>query len=346
MYKKRLMVCDILSGSVGSFEDLFMIHSLSRWRRGTSGEPIVSMILRDKTGFLRANLICDDETMLADICAKLESARRDGRAVLASGFVEMKGGKVEARLTRAVPLDRGEYESFPGVFSLPAESIELMWMKLKKIAEDNLSEESDECAFGRILLNTLVFQKDRAKLFKEAPGAMIYHHAFIGGLLQHTLRVVETALEFAKKSENIHVSIPLVVVGSILHDVGKIEEYEFSESYIRRTRRGELHGHVILGAMLVDRIGVYLIRKENGRNYWRELLDDVVHIILSHHGRREWGSPIEPALPEAFIVHYADDISAKLDHVLAQLSLATGEDLYSQMLKRRIFESKWGKKER
>ncbi|GEM_PF-774733 len=342
MYKKRLTVFDILNGSLNSFEDIFMIHSLSKWRRGSAGEFVISLMLRDRTGVLKANLICDDEAMLGKICADLESARRDGRAVLVSGFLEERMGRLEATLTKAIPLNYDEYESFPGVFSLPEDSIELLWRELREIVEANLSGSDEECVFGRMLLNTLVFHEKRQRLFKNAPGAMIYHHAFLGGLLQHTLKVTKSALEIAKKIEELSLSIPLIVVGSVLHDIGKIDEYEFSESYIRRTRKGELHGHVILGAMLVNRVGMYLIKRE-GKDCWKELLDDVIHIVLSHHGRREWGSPVEPAFPEAFIVHYADDMNAKLDHVLNQLSLSRGEDVYSQMLRRRLFESKWRK---
>lgn len=141
--------------------------------------------------------------------------------------------------------------------------------------------------------------------FEQCPGAPgTGHHAAIGGLLQHVSEVVSIGRQMARVAR---ANEELVVVGAMLHDIGKLEAYTWETGVFDTTEAGRLIGHVVLGAQMFrdavrDAGGAGLTTDE-----WR-LLE---HLILSHHGQLEYGSPVRPLTLEAEILHFADDASAK-----------------------------------
>ena len=139
--------------------------------------------------------------------------------------------------------------------------------------------------------------------FKFAPAARSIHHDYIGGLLEHTLEVAKTAQALASVYPNIDKD--LLMVGAILHDMGKIEEFTW-ETRIEYTLAGNLIGHLVSGAMMIRTAA------ETLEGFDPLLSIAIQHMILSHHGEKEWGSPKRPKSVEAMVLHYADNISAKV----------------------------------
>ena len=144
--------------------------------------------------------------------------------------------------------------------------------------------------------------------FKRGVAAKKYHHAYIGGLLEHTANVGEIAVRIAPMYEKDGVRKDLVVVGALLHDIGKIWELKIFPKFEYHEEYGKW-GHIFMGASFV---------KERGREFGlpEDILLDLVHIILAHHGEYSKGSPVTPRIPEALLVHLIDNLDAQMNHVL------------------------------
>ncbi len=156
------------------------------------------------------------------------------------------------------------------------------------------------------LLSVVFKDKETEAKFKTHPGAIEIHHDWVGGLLEHTLEV----LNYCRLSWEMFPQLDkdLLTAGALLHDIGKLDELAVT-SRIKGTKRGQLTGHLVLGTIFVsnkcDEIGMEA-----------ELKDKLLHIIVSHHGKKEFGSPVEPMFPEAFVVYYADELSSKIAEML------------------------------
>jgi 3'-5' exoribonuclease len=137
---------------------------------------------------------------------------------------------------------------------------------------------------------------------KYAPGAKLWHHSYLGGLLEHTLKVVE----FCEKAADLYelVDRDLLITGALLHDIGKIYTYSIT-GFIDFTDEGRLLGHIVSG----DEIVRQKIRKVE--NFPQELALQLRHLILSHQGQLEFASPVVPQTLEAIILYYADEMDAK-----------------------------------
>lgn len=160
--------------------------------------------------------------------------------------------------------------------------------------------------------------------FSQAPAAKSVHHAWVGGLAEHTLNVVRTCATFADLYPQI--DRDLIVTAAALHDIGKIDEYTVSLG-IDFSDSGHLVGHIVLGAMMVkeaaDRI--------DGFDRLTSLA--LQHAILAHHGTHEWGSPKRPKSIEAFALHLADDLDAKVDmfrHAIEESDENGEDDLFTK----------------
>ncbi|MGM0608592.1 MAG: 3'-5' exoribonuclease YhaM family protein [Candidatus Muiribacteriota bacterium] len=146
------------------------------------------------------------------------------------------------------------------------------------------------------------------KNFLTAPAAKGYHHNKIGGLVIHTCAVMRVCIELARSYEDSHINSDLLIAGAFFHDIGKVKEYDFT-TVIDINDYGKLLGHITIGICMIHE----KIKKITNFPSNLELL--LKHIILSHHGEFEWGSPKKPALLEALILHYADNIDAKIEGI-------------------------------
>ncbi|MEG1412518.1 MAG: HD domain-containing protein [Acidaminococcaceae bacterium] len=169
-----------------------------------------------------------------------------------------------------------------------------------------------------IVLSGEVYQQ-----FLINPAGMRLHHAYVGGLLHHSVAVAEIALALANKIGKVDRN--LVLVGALLHDLGKLHEIS-PEMGFPYTTEGRLLGHISISAMLLKEQAKAVPELEDKK------LQHLLHIILSHHGEQEKGSPIACATKESFIVHYADEIDA----IMNQFDKKEGKEAweYNKMLQR------------
>ncbi len=189
---------------------------------------------------------------------------------------------------------------------------------INKMKEELLSfSEKVKNYYLKKILDMFFQDKNFMEKFCSSPAAMHYHQNYFGGLLEHTLnvtKIVSTIYELHPEMD-----YDLLITGALLHDIGKIKEFEYDTS-IDVSREGMLLGHIILGNEMVQE----KIKQIEG---FPEILSlKLQHIILSHHGRNEFGSPKEPQLPEAMAIHLADELDAKLDLMIRFKSEARTED--------------------
>ena len=153
------------------------------------------------------------------------------------------------------------------------------------------------------LIDLYFEDKEFAKDFKNAAAAVRYHHAFKGGLLEHTLAVTEICDVISRVYHNLNYD--LLISGAILHDIGKIREYK-TLAITKVTDEGKLLGHITIG------YGWVLEKIKQINDFPQDLRDRLLHIILSHHGQKEFGSPKRPKILEAFVVYYVDHMDADI----------------------------------
>ncbi|MGB7055226.1 MAG: HD domain-containing protein [bacterium] len=184
----------------------------------------------------------------------------------------------------------------------------------------------------RKLLDSFFDDHDFVKLLGLAPAAKKVHHAYLGGLAVHTLSVLRL-LDSIMSAYNF-LSADLLITAGILHDVGKIYEYTYKKR-IDFSDRGRLLGHIVIGSeMVAARIGQI-------PDFPADLSLKILHMILSHHGEVEWGSPKPPLFPEALVLHFADNLDAKMEMMKQVVDKHRGGDKpwsnYHPYLEREIF---------
>lgn len=153
------------------------------------------------------------------------------------------------------------------------------------------------------LIDLFFNDKNFVKDFKNSTAAVKYHHAFKGGLLEHTLSMTKICDYLSKIYHNLNYD--LLITGSVLHDIGKIKEYETVIS-TEVTDEGKLLGHITIG------YGMVLEKIKQIKGFPDDLKNRLLHIMISHHGYREFGSPKRPKILEAFVVFHADYLDADI----------------------------------
>jgi len=151
-------------------------------------------------------------------------------------------------------------------------------------------------------LNTIFFDSNLSNSYKNSPAAMSIHHAYKHGLLEHSLSVLNISLKICENYDY-NLNKDILIAGSLLHDIGKIKEYKITKSGIDKTDLGEMIGHMNIGITLLEPF----LSTVN-----EDIKNHIYHIILSHHGEIEYGSPVLPKTMEAMIIHFADNIDSKL----------------------------------
>jgi len=175
------------------------------------------------------------------------------------------------------------------------------------------------------LLAAMVNDPDISGTFFTCPAAITMHHARIGGLAEHSLNVCRLA--HAATAAAPWLDRDLLTTGALLHDIGKVLEYEVAGDF-RYTLEGKFIGHIIMGHSLVQK----WIRQIP--DFPERLALEVEHILLAHHGQLEFGSPKTPATAEALVIHFADDLDAKLDMVKTAGEAPGTEEAFVRGLRR------------
>lgn len=168
--------------------------------------------------------------------------------------------------------------------------------------------ESLNDAALRNLLERIFSEPAFQERFKEAPGGKLWHHAYLGGLLEHTLSVVYICNTLCRIYPDLNRDV--LTAGAILHDIGKVEEYDWGRGYIEYSDEGRLWGHISIGA---QRVKGEIEAVETSEGFPAELKKTLLHLILSHQGKLEQGSPVLPMTREAVALYYADELDSKLN---------------------------------
>ncbi len=210
--------------------------------------------------------------------------------------------------------------------SLEALAAEDVWDRADFLPQGH-SDEAELIASLRSLVAS-VTDRDLARLlrrvfgdkeffgrFRRCAGAQSYHHAYLGGLLEHTVAVAALCAHLVDQHPS--ANRDLLVAAALLHDIGKVDELECDTS-IEYTDEGRLLGHLVLG---VQRIADAAARVGIDRR--ADVLVRLEHAVLSHHGELEWGSPKRPSTLEALLLHHADNLDAKAAGFASLLSRAS-----------------------
>lgn len=166
--------------------------------------------------------------------------------------------------------------------------------------------------------------------FSQCPASITLHSNQVGGLIHHTVNMVEYCLLAWKQHPEMNRDI--LIAGALLHDIGKVESFRVTTN-INQTEEGIFLGHLIIGMNLVQPL------IDEIEAFPEDLRNKIIHILLSHHGKKEWGSPVEPSIPEAQAVHFADNFDAKLEYILVRRAEAATDDqwIWDYRFKRHIY---------
>lgn len=254
----------------------------------TSGKPYIRLTLSDATGQISGNMW--------DGTKELFQTFRTGDIVKLQAQVETYKGAAQVKVSKlryATP-DEADPEVFLPV--TPADRGALRQELAQILAS---FADPDYAAIARLFFD----DPQMLEAFCRAPAAKENHHAYIGGLLEHTVCLARYADLFARSSGN-RLNRDLLLCGTLLHDIGKTEELSVG-AVIEYTDKGKLLGHLIIGTMMLEERAKALpalppLKKQL-----------VQHLILSHHGKFEYGSPVLPATPEALALHHIDNLDAK-----------------------------------
>jgi 3'-5' exoribonuclease len=217
-----------------------------------------------------------------------------------------RGSKRQLEVTAPLRVIPHELVSIDDFLPRIEQSAESLWEYV-----DRLRGEMRSAKLRRVL--DLFFADDEFRVrFERTPGSISRHHAKVGGLLLHVTEVVSIARTAAKAAK---ANVDLVTVGALLHDIGKVESYEVSVTGFRYTPCGHLLGHVVLGCLMLER----RLAEVGERVCSEDQILELQHLILSHHGALEFGSPVVPLTLEAEIVHWADEASAKTNDIAESL---------------------------
>ncbi len=287
------------------------------------------------------------EVKLSDASGDLKGFLWDLRAiegdmdqVQADAFLKVKGSvssynrRLQMRLDKVRFAADGEVGDFAHFFPTSRRPVPEMLEEM-----DALIASIRDPWIRRLLTALFVEDAELRANFAKAPAAKSMHHVYLGGLLEHTLSILGMAeracAHYAQMNRD------LVLAGVFLHDVGKTAELSYSRSF-GYTDIGNLVGHISMEALWIQR------EVERIPGFPEELRLQLLHIVLSHHGRLEFGSPVVPKTPEALLVHYLDDLDGKLEVMFRTLDTDGGEgrwSAYSRSLERMIYKVRWPKAE-
>ncbi len=254
-----------------------------------AGKPYLSMILQDKTGRISARVW--------DNAQEFFGMFKNNDVIKIEGTVELYNNELQLIIRRLRPSASDEVELSDFVQQC-GHDVDEMFLELQSYVE------SVENPHLRALLQSFFRDDDFVAKFKAAPAARSIHHVYVGGLLEHTLSTTRLCEYLTTHYETLDAD--LLITMAILHDIGKVRELEIAPS-INYTEEGNMLGHITIGIQMVDE------KIRQLPDFPQKLRMLVEHMILSHHGQAEWGSPRPPMFLEAEVLHRADDLDVKVD---------------------------------
>jgi 3'-5' exoribonuclease len=276
--------------------DLFLAVSAKQLRTKKDGTTFLSLRLSDRNGQCEAVMWENFESLLPEFNA--------GDVIKVRARVSRYGGKLQLLVSQLRRAAENEYElsDFTPHTRFP---IDELWQKLSGFA-DTIADPHLHA-----LVASFLDDPEIAKALRAAPAAKSMHHAWIGGLLEHIVSLLGICDRAAAHYPQ--VNRDLLLTGAILHDIGKLQELRWAMTF-DYTLEGQMLGHITLGIRMIEQ------KIDAIPNFPEKLRLLVEHLVLSHHGRYEFGSPKLPMTPEAILLHYLDDIDAKMHTVESELA--------------------------
>ena len=258
-------------------------------RQKRTGEPYLSLNLSDRTGDIEAR-------MWDNVAEIMDTFERDD-FIKVRGQLQIYNTRPQLIVHKLRRVEDAEVD-FADFFPASLRDPEEMWRELRGIVAGVPNPHL------RALLDAFLDDPEIASRYRIAPAAKSIHHAFRAGLLEHVLSLCGLARPVVKHYGNVDWS--LMVAGILLHDIGKIHELTYERGFGYSTE-GQLLGHIAIAMrMLSDKLRAF-------PDFPADLRTLIEHMILSHHGKLEFGSPKVPLFPEALLLHYLDDMDSKME---------------------------------
>jgi len=292
---KEIYIAEVAAFSEGQTFESFFLVLVKQQRITKNNKPYLNLILGDKTGQLEARV-----WELGD--ARIAKDFERGDIVKVRGSVSKFDDRVQMKVDQLRKATAGEAQK---IDMLPATTYDVaaLWRQLMSFVESFSDPD-----LKRLLL-ALLNEPDLGQAYREAPAAKQLHHAWLGGLLEHVVSLLGLADRVAGHYPLVHRD--LLLTGVILHDIGKVKELSWEVGF-EYTLEGTLLGHIQMGSALAERT------MDSLPGFSPKLKTLVLHMILSHHGKLEFGSPKLPMTPEALALSFVDDLDAKMQAMTSE----------------------------
>ncbi len=291
MDTKRRFIHQLQSGEV--LDQVFLAREKDL-RTTSNGALYIVCTLVDRSGKLNARMWQASEAIY--------------RSIPVDGFIHVKGrtenykGNLQFIIDALRPY-KADKVDLADFMPCTTHDIEAMWTELLEILRSVKNRPL------RMLIKKFVEDRDLVTAFKRSPAAVEMHQAYIGGLLEHTVQMARAAKAILPLYPLLNGELMLAAI--FLHDIGKTAELSSDVSF-RYTDRGQLVGHITMAAVWVQQ-KADAVAAETGEPFPAKTVDLLQHLILSHHGIHEYGSPKLPMTPEAIALHYLDNLDAKMN---------------------------------
>ena len=290
MNETHIFINELAAGQ--TLDQIFVVRDKDLRITKTGGNYILCT-LADKTGTLPGRMWQATESIYASI--------PQGGYLHVKGRTEDYKGSLQFIIEACRPMSEDKV-NVGDFLAVSEDDPEEMWSELLEILRGIKNKSL------RLLIKKFVEDREFVEAFKKAPAAMTMHNPYMGGLLEHTLNIARSAVALLGLYPKLNAD--LVLAGVFFHDMGKMAELT-SGIAINYTDRGNLIGHITMGVIWLDRKAA-LVTEETGELFPQKTLDLLQHMILSHHGAHEYGSPKLPMIPEAYFLHYLDNLDAKM----------------------------------
>jgi len=250
-----------------------------------SGEPYLALTLVDRTGQIEAK-VCDG------VLEVMDTFEQDD-FVKVKGLLNKYNGRFQLTVHKLRPMEEAEID-FSDYLPKTTKDIEELW---KTVGEFVSGFQNPHL---KALLEAFMSDPAIATSYKNAPAAKTLHHAYIGGLLDHVVSLFRSADLICRNYPH-QINRDLLLTGVFLHDIGKIHELSYARSF-GYTDRGQLLGHMIIELEMLQ-AKIKIANEHTATPFPDELKTMVEHLIISHHGHYEFGSPKLPMFPEALMLH-------------------------------------------
>lgn len=305
----KQFIVDLKDKSVVSSQ--FMVHK--KQIRDFKNKPgkYLTLLIGDRTGQMEAKIW--------DRAEEFASRFEEEDIVLLEGRVELFNDKLQLKVVNLHKVHEYDIDDF-----LPktTKDVDKLFNYIKSVNIQN--------RYLKSLLEAFFNDHEFISLFKKAPAAKSLHHCYLGGLVEHTYEVIKICELICELFPQI--DREFLLTGAILHDIGKIEELKFTK-VIDYTDEGRLIGHVVMGERAVSE------RMNRIDGFPKELKMRMSHLLLSHHGEYEWGSPKRPKTLEACTLHYAENLDAQVNRFIQLIEKEKDKTWadYDRLLERHIY---------